>query len=600
MRIKNLEIENFRSIKHVKIENIPNFVVIVGSNGVGKTSILEAIRFVKSIIAPYHTDEFKWKRQGKDLKNLIRHGQNHAKIILEIEPTSEREKAILGDIEKGEIEFEFQNGSFSESVSPPNLKQLFLQPKDGDENQSVMEFIEAYRIFQEGPAQLEVGQRNEEEFLRSRTGPYARNKFDRLKQKILSIYADDMLIENEEKRFPEIYELIKKLLGREIRVKFSKGALGEIFVENEDGLLELDALSSGEREILMTYFTLHNLKMTNSIILFDEPDLHLHATSQKASIEYLKKMSDQDNQIFVTTHASEIISATSEDSIYHLKRDDINQLVNIKEEKDKLQIFEELGASKFNFLTFDKTIFVEGPSDKKILSQINTDGLSLKFEVFNGGTNMSANVLEMISKLGRVAMIKDRDFYSEDEINKMKAKAPKKLYFWSRREIENFFLDSPILYDIYKTLGKNEINDFSQFKYSVKKISNTYKQQTISDRFLFEQNTKLSPAQPKLAIGSKAKDEIRKYYETKKERTIKIIDQLDTKISELETEVDNIWEEEWINNVDPKIILSYIGKDYFEKEISLDSLMNMIILKLDSNEKFPKELVDTITDIAEK
>jgi len=463
-----------------------------------------------------------------------------------------------------------------------------------------MEFIEAYRTFQEGPAQLEVGQRNEEEFLRSRTGPHARNKFAKLKQKILSIYADDKLIENEEKRFPEIYELIKKLLGREIIVKFSKGALGEIFVKNEDGLLELDALSSGEREILMTYFTLHNLKMANSIILFDEPDLHLHATSQKAAISYLKKMADQGNQIFVTTHASEIISATPEDSLYHLKRDDINQLVNIQEERDKLQIFEELGASKFNFLTFDKTIFVEGPLDEKILSQINTDGLSLKFEIFNGGSNMSADVLEMISKLGRVAMIKDRDFYSEDEIEKMKAKAPKKLYFWSRREIENFFLDSPILYDIYKTIGKNEVNDFSKFKDSIKNISNKYKQQTISDRFLFEQNTKLNPSQPKLTVGSNAKDEIQKYYEIKKERTTKLIDQLDQKIIELETEVTNTWEKEWINNVDPKIILSDIGKVCFEKDISLDNLMNMILLKLDSNEKFPKELVDTITEVAEK
>lgn len=596
MKITSLEIENFRSIRHVHLKNIPNFVVIVGSNGVGKSSILEAIRFVKIRHFPYHHDESRWRSQSDEQRNLIRQKQNNAKIILEIEPTNDRERKILGNNKTAKLGVIYRNGSF-ENFQEGGAQALFLRPTETGENESIMEYIEAYRVFQEGKANLEVGAKTEEFFLRARTGPNTRDKFSRLKQKILSVAADDLLIEGGEKRFPEIVELIKKLLGREIIVKFQKGAIGDILVKNEDGDLELDALSSGEREILMTYFTLHDLKLKNSIVLFDEPDLHLHATSQRAALSYLKKMTD-DNQIFLTTHASEIIFATPDESLFHLRRTDKDQLVNVKDESEKLQIHEELGGSKFGFLTFDKTVFVEGPTDEKILSKIETNGLSLKFEIFHGGMHITPEILEMISKLGKVAMIKDRDFYTDDEIQKMRAKAPDKLYFWSRREIENFFLDSKILFDIYSTIGKRQYSTLPDFIESIRRISENYVQQTITDKFLFEQNSKINPPQPRLPSGKTASSAIKEYYATRNERTSKLIAELDTKIVPMEQNMKSNWAANWIIDVDPKMILTEIGQTYFTNQKSLEDLIDMLILKLESNDKFPEELVTTIQTIA--
>ena len=42
MRIKNIQIRNFRSIKHAEIESA-DFNVFVGQNNHGKTNIFEAI-----------------------------------------------------------------------------------------------------------------------------------------------------------------------------------------------------------------------------------------------------------------------------------------------------------------------------------------------------------------------------------------------------------------------------------------------------------------------------------------------------------------------------------------------------------------------------
>ena len=469
MKITSIEIENFKSIRQLSMKNIPNFVVIGGPNGVGKTTILEAIRFVKSWLYPYDRGEKQWASRPEYLTNLVRKGATSAKIIFDLKPTNKKESTAIGENEKVTIGLENLNGSWQQ-VSSIDCRNLFPPPQEGEEN-TVIEYIQAYRMFPEGRVQLEVGERNNEFFRDSRIGSNTPNKFSKLKQTILGMYVDDKVVESDDKRFPEIVELIDNLIGRKIIVKFKRGAIGEIFVENKDGLLDLDSLSSGEREILMTYFTLHTLKMTDSIILFDEPDLHLHPTSQQAVFHYLKKMSDEGNQIFITTHSPEMISLTPDESLFHLRTQDENQLVNIKDESDKLLLYEKLGSSKYNFISYDKTVFVEGPTDKKILSKINVKRSALKFEIFNGGSHMTPEIIEIISSLGRVAMIKDRDFYSKTEIENLKNRAPGKIFFWSRREIENFLLDSPVLFKIYETVGKNEIKSPQDFIDKIKEIS---------------------------------------------------------------------------------------------------------------------------------
>jgi predicted ATPase len=596
MKIIGIEIENFKSIKKLNLKNIPNLVVIAGPNGVGKTSILEAIRFVKSRLYPYHYQELQQSQNPEYMNNLIRNGEKKAKILLEIAPTTEQEKKIIGEDKKATIGLEYDNGSWN-NIATIHCGEIFRPPQEGSEN-TIIEYVSAYRTYPEGKAQLEVGQQNSDFFLSSRLGLNPQ-KFVKLKQTILSIYADDHLIESSDKRFPEIVELIKKLIGREIIVKFKRGAVGEIFVKNEDGTLDLDSLSSGEREILMTYFTLHTLKMSHSVILFDEPELHLHPSSQKAAFNYIQDMAKTGNQVFITTHSSEIISLTPDESLFHLRKHDDNQLVNIKDENDKLLLYEKLGSSKFNFIAYDKTVFVEGSTDKNILSKIHVNDYNMKFEVFNGGAHMTPEILEIISNLGRVAMIKDRDFYSDEEIENMIKKAPKKLFFWSRREIENFILDSPVLFEIYSTIGKNEIKSYNDFIQSIKNISNNYIQQTVLDKFLFEQNSKLNPPKPRLQNGVKAIDEIKNYYNIRTQRTEKLINELDTKIPLLESELKQNWDKCWLSHVDPKILLSHIGTEFFKNSISKDVLMDMVLLKLDANDKFPQELVTVMNAIAQ-
>ena len=52
MKIKELTISNFKTIKFLRMENIPDLVVIAGPNGCGKTAIFDAVRLFKAIAGP--------------------------------------------------------------------------------------------------------------------------------------------------------------------------------------------------------------------------------------------------------------------------------------------------------------------------------------------------------------------------------------------------------------------------------------------------------------------------------------------------------------------------------------------------------------------
>ena len=53
MRIASLEISNFKAIRHLKLDDIPDLILIAGPNGSGKTALFEAIRILKESFGGY-------------------------------------------------------------------------------------------------------------------------------------------------------------------------------------------------------------------------------------------------------------------------------------------------------------------------------------------------------------------------------------------------------------------------------------------------------------------------------------------------------------------------------------------------------------------
>src|SRR5690625_1801065 len=90
-------------------------------------------------------------------------------------------------------------------------------------------------------------------------------------------------------------------------------------VETPRGTIDIDELSSGEKEILNTYIHFHHLNPSDSIILFDEPDVHLHPELERRYLRILKTFAEG-NQMFLTTHAPEMMIEAGSESLFTVDR----------------------------------------------------------------------------------------------------------------------------------------------------------------------------------------------------------------------------------------------------------------------------------------
>lgn len=73
-------------------------------------------------------------------------------------------------------------------------------------------------------------------------------------------------------------------------------------------ILPFSSLSSGEQEVVKVIFDVARKDIKHSVIIVDEPELHLHPTLTFKLIETLKLIGDHTNQFIFLTHSADLIS----------------------------------------------------------------------------------------------------------------------------------------------------------------------------------------------------------------------------------------------------------------------------------------------------
>jgi predicted ATPase len=101
MKIETIRLKNFKIFQNVEIRNIPNFCVIVGANGVGKSTLFDVFGFLKDCLTQNVTRALQ-KRGG--FKEVASRDHEEEDIVIELQYLMEinnRERLVTYLLEIG-------------------------------------------------------------------------------------------------------------------------------------------------------------------------------------------------------------------------------------------------------------------------------------------------------------------------------------------------------------------------------------------------------------------------------------------------------------------------------------------------------------------
>lgn len=197
----------------------------------------------------------------------------------------------------------------------------------------------------------------------------AENLFDDVKDKLLGEEKDRLFIRNFEKFISdEFYNGTEFTMIPQIKLGYIKVKIGN--VERP-----IHNLGDGIKQLITILYCMFEKKNQKAIFFIEEPELNLHPGYQRKFIEILQDYSGfKDHQVFMTTHSNHLIdNSINYDNISLYKFININNSNSkfkvIKTTNKDIEVLELLGVLNSSVFLSNCTIWVEGISDKILLSK---------------------------------------------------------------------------------------------------------------------------------------------------------------------------------------------------------------------------------------
>lgn len=342
MRILNVDISNFKGIVSEKFHFEKGFNIIIGDNGTGKTSVLEAISvalggFLGGIdgVAKKHftNDEIR-------LENELM-GEGHYNIRY-ITPISVECDVLMNEEDEQPIHWKRQKSSLNASrttIEPSDIRKIATElSTDSNAILPVLSYQSVGRMW------VQKRERSKSVFKDnySRTVGYMDCLSEASDSKMLLNWFKrmEMISWQQDKKIAE-YEAVKRAIGRFMsvmndekinRVFYNKRS-EELVYESGKENLPIRLLSAGYQSMIWMILDIAyrmsvlnpNLmsevtEKTSGVVLIDELDLHLHPKWQWKIVEALKTTFPS-VQFIATTHSAVILSSCNNDHIISLGDD---------------------------------------------------------------------------------------------------------------------------------------------------------------------------------------------------------------------------------------------------------------------------------------
>ena len=445
MRIDRIILQDHPPIKMFEVETSSNVVIIAGANGSGKTRLKEAL--VSTFRSP-----------------------NNPLASLSISATRDKEEAAWG------------GASFDVTVGQPcSILRDYLTTRTGTQAYTgTIIQIDSDRAVQ--PVKFDlislatVDPDDEDVNYNYYLNPFI-NRWQQLVNKIYKKAANrdqkiakftkenpDQLGIEALKKFPDSFLPYQKIFTRLLPDKTlepidPKSPREFHYRVTGSDPMPFTSLSSSEQEVVRVVFDLVWKRITHSIILVDEPELHLHPTLAFRLIETLKEFGGGTNQLILFTHSADLISTYySSGNVFFIdfSQDTENQAHQLSDlATAHSAIARAAGANLGLFAVGKRLVFVEGKDasvDRLVYHKVAQSAFPDAYMMPIGSVENIVALRTVVDELTSAIfgidffLIRDRDGRSEEIINALEKNG--RFRCLPRRHIENYLLDPEVLGEV--------------------------------------------------------------------------------------------------------------------------------------------------------
>lgn len=463
--IKSISLKNFRGFREHAVD-FTQFCLLIGQNNAGKTTLVEALRIISAALSKAKSAQFEMASDefGSDITGAI------FRVSLD-----------TLDIENRGLHYNYRNSDpaiirvkytnncqivvgIGESLNDV-VCQLLLPGGVKVNSRSQIKETKFRPIFVMPP----VGALLAEETQRDKKYLY----------KHINGYLSYRHIRNQMADMSDEFDRFREILtdtwstnlqvGKVEYVQGEKQSYYGVTIRDGPFVSEMALVGSGLQAWIQTTWFLARVG-SDSIIVLDEPDVFLHADLQKKLIKILAV--ERYRQTIVATHSLEMIADVAPAEIILVsKRYSRSRALSSSAQAQSVMeaIGTNLNIQLSKVAAAGKIIFVEG-QDYAFLDQIAFKLGNIAYDKFSkiphfsvGGMNnwpkaaMAAKAFHDTSA-GKVegVMFLDRDYKPDDVFNSIKTQACKdclRILVWSRKEIENFFIDKNLIHSFLSRTG---------------------------------------------------------------------------------------------------------------------------------------------------
>ena len=307
MKIKNLHIKEFKGLRDISINFEKNdkpldLVVLAGSNGSGKTRVLESI-------LKYFQDNLNYKQNNIE-----------AGIFYE-----EKEKNCISNFQS----FFYELECFSYYEANDSLREKHIEIKNKLDILPKVIYVPTEINFQK----MDVASTTlvqEYKFINIVNTNLIKDIPSYIATKMISAMLknkNEKVGDVQKKVFNEINEIFENLsINVKVEDISQDGRNITLFTNSSGDEFDINELSSGEKQLFLRTLAIKMLNPENSIILIDEPELSLHPKWQQRIVDVYRKIG-KNNQIIIATHSPHILGSVRKENIMLLDKNEDGKIV---------------------------------------------------------------------------------------------------------------------------------------------------------------------------------------------------------------------------------------------------------------------------------